>query len=86
MVPAQLWLIQTWSNKKTATKSPNRGRRYQLTLYQYDAMIVFDFFFLFLFSKHQTGHWVSLYTDSPVKSNMKAWNEHGHQASDLVLG
>lgn len=79
-------VMQTCCNKKTAARRPSRGRRYQLTLYQWDALIVFDFLFLFLFCKHQAGHWVSPFTDSPVKTNTKAWNEHGHQAGDLVWG
>lgn len=47
---------------------------------------VFDFFFLFLIWKYQARHWVSPLRDSPFKANKKAWNEHRHQAGDLVLG
>lgn len=59
-------LTRTRSDKTTATRRPSRGRRHQLTLNQYDTVVVFDFFFC------QAGHWISLNTDSPVKANMKA--------------
>lgn len=42
-------LTWTCSDKTTATRRPSRGRRHQLTLYQYDAVIVLDFFFFFFF-------------------------------------
>lgn len=63
-------LTRTRSDKTTATRRPSRGRRHQLTLYQYDTVIMFDFFFFFFFVKQVIS--VSLSTDSPVKANMKA--------------